>query len=232
MNTSTHPITIRTFYCNPFRVCTYIIHDKHHNAIIIDAGCQTNSERKRIVEYISQNHLNLQAHFLTHAHLDHLMGARFIYETYHLLPYLMPEDDFYFTRQAQQIAAFGCEVDDAPLEEYHPLTDGQTFTIGSIHIQVLATPGHTPGGCCFLVTYQEKSADNQVSKDSAVPFLFSGDTLFAGGVGRCDLPGGDFNTLIRSINHKILPLNNSILVFPGHGYDTTIGEEKATNPYL
>ncbi len=207
---------IKTFYFNPFRVCTYVLNDEQGNTVIIDAGCQTKREKERLAEYIQKNNLQVQAHLLTHGHLDHLMGARFVYDTFGILPHLFPTDDWYFNRQTEQAAAFGCPLEDEPLEEYQPLEDNQTLQFGNIQLQVVATPGHTQGCVCFLV-------EN---------ILFSGDTLFCGGIGRTDLPGGDYATLIRSIQKRILTLPDSTIVYPGHGYETTLQIEKESNPYL
>ncbi len=217
-------MNIRTFYFNPFRVCTYVINDTQNNAVIIDAGCQTVQEKERLATYIHQNNLQVRAHLLTHGHLDHLMGARFVYEQYDILPHLSPVDEWYFNRQNEQSAAFGCPLDDEPLQEYIALQEPQTtnresrqnLRFGNLCFHVLPTPGHTQGGVCYLL-------------DS---LLFAGDTLFAGGIGRTDLPGGDYATLIRSIQKQILPLPDSTIIYPGHGYDTTLGIERTENPYI
>ncbi len=212
------PLTVKTFYCNPFRECTYILHNAH-DAIIIDAGCQEDKEKKRIAEYIEKKQLTLHAHLLTHAHLDHIMGARFIYDTYGVLPHLMSADDWYFSRQQEQATAFGCMLKDEPVQEYIPIEGGEVLHFGAITFQVLATPGHTQGGVCYLVR-------------QSPALLFSGDTLFFEGVGRCDLPGGDYATLIRSIQKQLLVLSDDTIVYPGHGYETNIGHERVSNPYL
>ncbi len=217
-------MNIRTFYFNPFRVCTYVVNDAKNNAVIIDAGCQTAQEKERLATYIHQNNLQVRAHLLTHGHLDHLMGARFVYEQYGVLPHLSTEDDWYFSRQNEQSAAFGCPLDDEPLQEYIALPETkvkgeesiQNLQFGDLCFQILPTPGHTQGGVCYLL-------------DS---ILFSGDTLFAGGIGRTDLPGGEYATLIHSIQKQILPLPDSTTIYPGHGYDTLLGTERIENPYL
>ncbi len=220
MPQTTETMQIKTFYFNPFRVCTYVLNDEHGNAVIIDAGCQTTREKERLAEYIQKNDLHVQAHLLTHGHLDHLMGARFVYDTFGVLPYLSPADDWYFNRQTEQSAAFGCPIEETPLTEYQPLKDSQILQFGNIKLQVLATPGHTQGCVCFFSLTPHGS------------WLFSGDTLFCGGIGRTDLPGGDYPTLIRSIQKRILTLPDSTIVYPGHGYETTLQTEKESNPYL
>ncbi len=222
---------IKTFYFNPFRECTYVVHDTQGNAVIIDAGCQTAREQERLAEYITKHALHVQAHLLTHGHLDHLMGARFVYEQYGILPHLSQADEWYFMRQAEQAAAFGCPLEDESEKEYIPIKDGQILEFGGIRLRVIATPGHTQGGVCYLLEPRTKSQESGLNTNAA-NILFSGDTLFCGGIGRTDLPGGDYGTLIRSIQKQLLTLPDDTIVYPGHGYETTIGAEKAENPYI
>ncbi len=222
---------IKTFYFNPFRECTYVVHDAQGNAVIIDAGCQTAREQERLAEYVAKHGLHVQAHLLTHGHLDHLMGTRFVYEQYGVLPHLSQADEWYFMRQAEQASAFGCPLEDASVKEYIPIEDGQILEFGGIRLRVIATPGHTQGGVCYLLEPRTKSQESGLNTNAA-NILFSGDTLFCGGIGRTDLPGGDYGTLIRSIQKQLLTLPDETVVYPGHGYETTIGAEKAENPYI
>lgn len=214
-------MTLKTFYCNPFRECTYILSDGQGNGVIVDAGCYSATEQHRLVAYIEAQRLVIRAHLLTHAHLDHLLGARFVFDTYGILPTLSAQDDYWFSRQEQQAAAFGCPLQDRPLSDYLPVADGQTLQAGTLSFQAIATPGHSLGGTCYYL------------KDtSPSPVLFSGDTLFAGGIGRCDLPGGNQESLLASIRTRLLCLPDNTIVYPGHGLETTIGREKKENPYL
>lgn len=212
---------LRTFYCNPFRECTYLLSDTQGNALIIDAGCYTDSEKQRLKAEIEKRQLTIHLHLLTHAHLDHMLGARFVYEQYGVLPSLSANDHYLFTRQAEQAAAFGCPLQEPPLTEYIAIADGDVLQVGDLSVQVIATPGHTLGGVCYYITSPQ-----------AQPLLLSGDTLFAGSIGRCDLPGGNQTTLLQSIRTQLLSLPDNTLVYPGHGLDTTIGNEKNSNPYL
>lgn len=215
---------IQTFYFNPFRECTYLLSDAQGMTAVIDCGAYTPSEQQRLQAYITRQNLTIKAHLLTHAHLDHCFGARFISDSYGISPLLSADDEYLFTRLEQQAAAFGCPLQDAPLADYQPLSARQTLQIGSLSLQVLPTPGHSAGSVCFYINNNLSEADP--------PILFSGDTLFQGGIGRTDLPGGDYTTLLRSLQQQIMPLPANTLVYPGHGYPTTIGEEKQTNPYL
>lgn len=213
---------IQTFYFNPFRECTYLLSDDKGYTIIIDCGAYTTTEQYRLQEYIEKRQLTIAAHLLTHAHLDHCFGAKFIYKAYNVLPQLSPADDCLFSNLQQQSIAFGCPLEDTPIAHYIPLDS--SVQIGDFQIEVLPTPGHTPGGASFYI--KPNPSNNQP------PILFSGDTLFQGGIGRTDLPGGNYATLLRSLREQIMPLPDETIVYPGHGYSTTIGEEKQSNPYL
>lgn len=206
--------TIKVFYFNPFRECTYVVSDENGSAFVVDAGCSTIAEQERLKQYIDGQHLHVQAHLLTHAHLDHLFGARFLYENYGVLPHLHEADSFLFNRQEMQAAAFGCPLSGKPLTQFIPVKDSDILTIGSFSLQVIHTPGHSAGSVCYYIS------------DSSHPVLFSGDTLFAGGVGRTDLPGGDAESLRSSLQSKLFVLPSDTLVYPGHGFDTAIGIEK------
>ncbi len=208
---------IKQFYFNPFRECTYLLSDEDKQTVVIDAGCSTPSEQTRLKTYIEQQQLHIKAHLLTHAHLDHLFGARFLYDNYNVLPRLHPADSFLFERQYQQAQAFGCPLSDTPLEQFIPLQDADTLIFGSISLRVIHTPGHSPGSVCF---YYE---DNQT------PVLFSGDTLFAGGVGRTDLVGGSTQDLRHSLQTILSALSGNTVVYPGHGFSTTIAAEQHTS---
>lgn len=208
---------IKPFYFNPFRECTYIVSDENKQAIVIDAGCSTPSEQTRLKTYIEQQQLHIKAHLLTHAHLDHLLGARFVHDNYNVLPHLHPADAFLFERQEQQAGSFGCPLYDNPLEQFIPLKDADMLTFGNISLRVIHTPGHSPGSVCFYCD------------DPNTPILFSGDTLFAGGVGRTDLFGGSTGDLRHSLQSKLFVLPCNTTVYPGHGFSTTIAAEQHTS---
>lgn len=217
---------LHTFYFNPFRVCTYILSDDKKNTIIIDCGCSNESEKERLTKYIDNNELQVRYHLLTHAHIDHALGARFIYEKYGCQPYLAQEDVSLFAVLRQQSHAFGLLLEDEPLEASERLEDlfqeGEAIkglndayqlriTQFETSIYVIPTPGHSQGSVCYYLPSEN--------------ILLSGDTLFQSGFGRTDLPGGNFSTLMQSLHILgLLPAETS--VHPGHGYPTTIGAER------
>ncbi len=158
---------------------------------------------------------------VTHGHIDHVGGAGAVARSTGVTAYLHPDDDWLASDpDAQLRALFGMVPpgDFAPPERFDDLADGQVLEVGGLAIEVLHTPGHTPGHVCFHVAEEG--------------LLFSGDQLFAGSIGRTDLPGGDYGTLMASMAGKVLPLPADTRVLPGHGPETTLARERATNPFL
>jgi len=158
---------------------------------------------------------------LTHGHVDHTGGAGHLARTTSALTYVHPDDDFLTLHPEEQLRAiFGM----VPPGEYEipdrleRLYDGQILELAGITLEVRHTPGHTPGHCCFYWS------------DEGI--LFSGDQLFAGSIGRTDLPGGSFPDLIESMKRRVLDLDDEVTVLPGHGPETTIGQERRSNPFL
>jgi glyoxylase-like metal-dependent hydrolase (beta-lactamase superfamily II) len=148
-------------------------------------------------------------------------GAGGLSERYAVSAYIHPDDEFLYADPAQQMRQlFGFEIpgDYAPPERWESLADRSTIELAGIDLEVLHTPGHSPGHCCFHIPGEG--------------VLFSGDQLFAGSIGRTDLPGGDYDTLMVSMRDRIVPLDPAVDVFPGHGATTTLAAELATNPFL
>lgn len=174
-----------------------------------------------LLNLLARYDLTPAALLITHGHVDHVGGAGQLTASGGTVAYIHPDDDF-LTRdpEAQLRALFG-EVppgDYSPPAHYQPLRDGLSLDVAGIRFEVLHTPGHTPGHCCFHLP--------------AEGVLFSGDQLFAGSIGRTDLPGGDYQTLLNSMEARVLPLDDDTRVLPGHGPPTTIGRERLTNPFL
>ncbi len=215
---------IQKFTVGPIEENVYIIHDDSYEAAIIDCGCFAPSEWKTIQAYIEENHLHPVQLLCTHTHFDHILGNDFVRETYGLEPKFAAADLVLYQQVKEQISMFmGARFADRfqvhvnPSPE-HFLSDGQHVPVGHTKLQVIATPGHTPGGICFY------------SKNDGV--LFSGDSLFQGSIGRTDLQGGNYHQLIQSLQERLMTLPPETIVYPGHGDTTSISFELTYNPYL
>ena len=186
-------------------------------AVVIDAP----PDATAVGELLRAHDLAPVALLLTHGHVDHTGAAGVVARDFSVSAYLHPDDDWLAQAPESQLRAlFGMVPagDYAPPDTFTALADGQVLDLAGVALEVLHTPGHTPGHCCFLL------------RDEGV--LFSGDQLFAGSIGRTDLPGGDFETLMVSMKEKVLPLADDTEVLCGHGPATTIGRERRSNPFL
>ncbi len=203
---------LETLVVGALGVNCYILGDEDtREAVVIDPG----GNARDILASIEKHQLRVVAIVNTHAHFDHV-GALHSIRAETGAPFVLHEDEVAMLRAAQSSAAmFGLSIpSQSPPERL--VKDGDHVDVGNISLQVLHTPGHTPGGICLL---NEKH-------------VFVGDTLFQGSIGRTDFPGGDYGTLMRSIREKLLPLPDDTIIHPGHGALTTIGEEKTLNPFL
>lgn len=211
-------MTIKTFTFSPFQENTYLVFDETHEAVLIDAGCFNENEQNQLKNYIQENNLNLKRLLNTHLHLDHQFGNRFVTETYGIKPEAAKEDEFLIDRMPNQARMFGLSFTGEAQALGAHIIDNQEFSVGNMKFKALHVPGHSPGSMAF---YFENEG-----------VLFAGDVLFNGSIGRTDLEQGDYATLIRSIQNRLLPLPDSTVVYSGHGPTTTIGNEKVNNPYL
>ena len=216
---------IKTFITSPFDQNTRVLAcSQTSRAVCIDPG----DSAETIAAYINQNNFNLQAITLTHAHLDHIGGVSdlsklfpdaeiILHKDDEDLYYGLPEQPLFMGIAPHQLKALGLEYEVPPrLTRYWQ--DDEIYTVGKLEFKILHCPGHTRGHIVLAEQQRRK--------------VFSGDCLFAGSIGRTDLPGGNYEQLINSINEKILLLGDDFTVFSGHGEDTTIGRERATNPFL
>ena len=191
--------------------------ERTREAVIVDPG----DEVADLVALVESRKLAVQQILLTHAHIDHVTGVGPAKRSFGAPIWLHRDDLFLYERVGQQAAMFGLQVE-LPLPPVDHFYDGSGFTFGDYAVSVHHTPGHCPGGVCLAVT----------GPDLSVPHLFVGDTLFAGSIGRTDLPGGDYEILMRAITGVLLPLGDAAVVHPGHGPDTTIRRERETNPFV
>ncbi|GIV96862.1 MAG: MBL fold metallo-hydrolase [Herpetosiphonaceae bacterium] len=182
-------------------------------AAFVDPG----DEAEQLWQAATDAGLKVRAILLTHAHLDHVGAVTPLRERSGAPLYLHPADDWLLAQAHEQWRAFGKSMMPvAPADR--PLSHGDRLQLGSLQIHVIHTPGHTPGSVCFHIPSER--------------ILLGGDTLFRRSVGRTDLPGGDTEVLIRSIQDRLWPLDDEIVVYPGHGEQTTIGEERELNPFV
>ena len=210
-------MVITKFVFSPIEVNTYILSDKSDDCAIIDCGCYDANECEELAGYIKDKNLNPVLLLNTHCHLDHIFGNRFILEKYGLKTFSSEYDERNRKNSKQHALLFGLNMDEPPEPEGF-ITDNQMIMFGETKLMALHVPGHTAGSLAF---YSE--INNCV---------FTGDALFAGSIGRTDLPGGDYDTLIDSIKRKLFILPPSTVVYPGHGNETTIEKEMKSNPYF
>lgn len=191
--------------------------EQTREAVLIDPGDEVAS----LLSFAEQNQLAIRYILLTHAHVDHVTGVAAAKRALHVPVYLHRDDLFLYERAVQTGALFGLNVEpQPPIDEFY--TPNQVIPFGTYEVRPHHTPGHCPGGVCLQV-----GKKGEVGKE-----LFVGDTLFAGAIGRTDLPGADHATLIASIRNVLLAFDDDAIVHPGHGPDTTIGRERRTNPFL
>jgi glyoxylase-like metal-dependent hydrolase (beta-lactamase superfamily II) len=211
-------LNIKRFTFNPFAENSYIVWDSETNdAAVVDPGCYDHEERNEIGNFIKSNSLKLKYLILTHCHLDHIFGSCYI-KTNFDVTYYAPEEDLPLLKQAsQQASMFGLEILEICLPDKF-IKDDLELNLGKIKIEFLFTPGHTPGGYCLYFRDQN--------------ICITGDVLFDGSIGRTDLPGGNYDQIIKSVREKLLVLPEDTKVYPGHGEMTTIGKEKKYNPFL
>ena len=198
----------------PFQVKCYLYFDEaSSDTVIIDPG----AEDDRIIEQITEANLEPRAILLTHGHGDHIAAVAAIKDKYKIPLYIGRGEEELLANPSANVSALFANPIVAPSAD-HLLDDEQMVSAGNISLKVLSTPGHSPGGVCYL--------------DETQGFLFCGDTLFYGSVGRTDFPGCSHERLIASINDKIMKLPDNIVCYPGHGPETTVGSERTNNPFL
>lgn len=210
-------LTVKTFVFNAYEENTYLLYDSQGKAILIDPGCYTVTEQKQLAAFVAENNLSIQILLNTHGHIDHMLGNAWAMETWKpaFAAHALALEEF----QAAQ--AYGPSMGIYPAPSPLPdrqLKHGDTVSTGEILLEVLYTPGHARGHLSF---YHRESGR-----------LFSGDVLFYNSIGRTDFPGGSYPQLIETIRKVIFPLGDEVEVYPGHGPNTVIGEERKSNPFL
>lgn len=202
-----------------FGINTYVVVDEStKSCAVIDPGMIDAEEENALVGYIEREGLTVTHVINTHLHVDHAVGDKFVAEKFRVPVLGHRSDEVLGERLQQQAQMFGMreKLDSVSLTSY--LEDGEKVRIGNGELEVLHVPGHSRGSVALY--------------DREGKFVIVGDALFAGSIGRTDLPGGDFGTLVKSIKDKLLSLPDDTAVYPGHGAATTIGRERRNNPYL
>ena len=203
---------------NPLQENTYVVWDETLEAVVIDAGNMSEKENATLEQFLSERGLKPVYALNTHGHFDHLMGVEFLRSRYGAKFAVSSKDKFLVESAKQNAAMFGVgggnivEVIDVDLEGMESIKFGQS------ELQIISTPGHTPGHVAFY--------------EPQAKVLFTGDTLFRESIGRTDLPGGDYSWIMSSILEKIMPLGDEVKVYPGHGETTDIGHESMYNPFV
>ena len=212
-------LNVKTIICNLLQENTYIVSDDTKECVIIDCGAYYEEERAAIIQYIKSEELQPKHLLCTHGHFDHNFGIDTIYQTYGLKPEIALEDDYLISDLPGQFK----DIVGAPLRREFPevgrfFSPDEFIHFGHHKLQILKTPGHTPGGVTFYCEEEH--------------IAFTGDTLFKMSVGRTDFEGGNYSDLIASLRNVIGHLPSDTVVYSGHGPHTTIGDELRYNPYL
>jgi hydroxyacylglutathione hydrolase len=211
-------ISVKSFTFSPFDENTYILYDETKECIIIDPGCYSRAEQLELSDFIEKNALKPVKLISTHCHLDHVFGNAYVVDTYKI-PYEIHQGELPVLASFMDV----CKLYGIPVRGNSPsptgfIAEGEEVLFGNSKLSVIFTPGHSPASLSFY---------SEVDK-----FVIAGDVLFYDSIGRTDLPGGDFDTLIESIRTQLFPLGDDVTVYNGHGQPTTIGRERKYNPFL
>lgn len=210
-------IQVKAFVCNPYQENTYLLYDESLECVIVDPGMYTGDEQNTVLKFIADNKLKPVLLLNTHCHIDHVLGNKFIFDTYGLLPQFHQGETYVLNAVVAYAPQMGIRYEVSPLPEVF-LPETGTVTFGNSQLELIFAPGHSPAHLCF---YSE-----------ADKLLIGGDVLFYNSIGRTDLPGGNHAQLLKNIREKLFTLPDEVKVYPGHGQPTSVGFEKQTNPFF
>ena len=209
-------LQVKKFTFNPFAENTYVLFDDTKECIIIDPGCYEKSEERELIEFIESNKLVVKKLINTHCHIDHMLGNAFVKNKFAVLLHIHPIEQALLRAVSSYASNYGFfQYQDSTPDVF--LKEDEFVAFGNQKLKILFVPGHSPG---HIALY-----------DATSKTLIGGDVLFENSIGRSDLPGGNFNTLINSIREKFFALPDDVTVYCGHGEETSIGFEKRTNPF-
>ncbi len=208
-------LKVHTFTFNPFGENTYVLSTADGSSFLIDPGMSTAAEEQEIKTFIAEKDLSLKAILQTHTHIDHVLGLDFACRHFAVKAFMHPLEIPVFEANPRVASMYGVPYNHGDRPEFF---DGNTLELGGQKIEILFVPGHCPGHVAFYHPASE--------------ILICGDTLFRESIGRTDLPGGDYPTLIKSIREVLFELPDSTTIYPGHMEPSTIGHEKGHNPFL
>lgn len=209
-------LRIKKFTFNPFGENTYVLFDDSKECVVIDPGCYEKAEQQEMTAFIDSNQLVVKMLLNTHCHIDHVLGNAFVKRKFNVGLFINPIEEPLLRAVKSYASNYGFfQYEDSVADGF--LTEKDVVAFGEQKLQILFVPGHSPGHIAFY--------------DEASKILVGGDVLFENSIGRTDLPGGNFNTLINSIHEKFFTLPDDVTVYCGHGEETSIGFEKRTNPF-
>jgi hydroxyacylglutathione hydrolase len=210
-------LTVKAFIFNPVQENSYVLYNEEKQCCIIDPGCYFEKEKQELKTFIEKTSLQPVLLLNTHCHLDHVFGNKFVHDEWGLKLHIHEKE-----KPVLDFAPASGEIWQLPFENYEGelifIKEGSVIKLGNDELEIRFTPGHSPGHVCFC--------------DEADGFAISGDVLFNGSIGRTDLPGGDFDLLISSIQTQLFTLPDDTKIYSGHGPMTTIGLEKMNNPFV
>lgn len=210
-------LQIKTFTFNPYQENTYLLYNENGDALIVDPGMYFPEEQDEFVNFIDSNNLKPKILLNTHCHVDHVLGNRFIFDQYGLMPQFHEAEIPLLVEVQNYAPQMGFNYEVSPIPEKF-LKESDKVVLGEDELSLILAPGHSPGHLCFYCKSQG--------------FVIGGDVLFKNSIGRTDLPGGNHEQLLQSIAKKLYLLPDETLVYPGHGPATQIGIEKQTNPFV
>ena len=213
-------IQLKQFIFNPFQTNCFLVWDDNGLCAVVDPGYK-DAEKEQIVAFIKSRNLTPACILLTHGHFDHIYGLADFASTFSVPVYMDMKETYSFEHTNPYVCgSYGLELPILPGEGVvlKDSKDGDKIQVGALTFEALQTPGHSVGGLCFLERNEK--------------VLFSGDTLFAGAIGRTDHPGGDYDLMMKSIWEKLMGLDGDTKVLPGHGPSSEIAKERMTNPFI